>query len=378
MTITCLFATPDGDAPVRPQDRQQPFLLDPSSGHPVLTLGDYLDALAGLVSSQQALLAGLLQRQLGLAAAPEVTGLVIRSEKHGACAHIASLEVICPAGAARFCLTTAVAVADREALAAEAERLSALRRRGLAFLPRVHAWQEVLAPAAGHGMPLLVMLGEWLAGFHEWHLALGPDGRADRLCLWDMEQGHRLLSPAAGDQVFRQAARLLTLAYDPVTGCQITPWHHAAGDFIVQEAEGRVAVRLITARGYQPLLEYGQPGEPWAFIPLVSFFLDLMTRIRLDRLDGVGRLVLADRRLLAAALDGFLAALAERGAGATAGQLVALLAGCQPPELAQLHAPLDALGQEGDPEEWQLVARGRQQHLADLAWCLQRAGQGGR
>jgi len=64
-------------------------------------------------------------------------------------------------------------------------------------------------------------------------------------------------------------------------------------------------VRLITVRGYQPLMSVGDdPSEKW--IPLMHFFLNLSIRMRLDRLDGTGDLVWAEPDCLHGVVSGFL------------------------------------------------------------------------
>jgi hypothetical protein len=104
---------------------------------------------------------------------------------------------------------------------------------------------------------------------------------------------------------------ILTTCYDPVTTCQIFPWHHAAGDFVVRTEGYRAAVRLITARDYTPMVGVDeQPlDERGMMDALVSFLIQLSIRMRLDRLDGVSDVAWAPGACLAPMMEGFFQGL---------------------------------------------------------------------
>jgi hypothetical protein len=123
---------------------------------------------------------------------------------------------------------------------------------------------------------------------------------------------------------YRKISRILTYYYNIETFEQISPWHHAAGDFIVRQEDGRVDVRLITVRGYSPLMEFtGQDEEKKVHILpcLLVFFLNLTVRMRLDRLNGTGKTILLGKETIMAAVEGFLHALDEKSLAYDYGEL---------------------------------------------------------
>ena len=114
-------------------------------------------------------------------------------------------------------------------------------------------------------------------------------------------------------EVYRQAALLLTRAYNPVTSEQIYPWHHASGDFVVRIADGSAAIRLITVRQYAPTLGSGEDklDEDAGLMALLVYFLNLTLRNRIDRLDGTGDAAWAGDVAVPATVHGFFEGLDE-------------------------------------------------------------------
>jgi hypothetical protein len=77
--------------------------------------------------------------------------------------------------------------------------------------------------------------------------------------------------------------------------CQIFPWHHAAGDFVIRVDGEKTSVKMITVRDYVPMagIETEPDSEQAILDALVIFFIHLSVRMRLDRLDGVNEVVWA-------------------------------------------------------------------------------------
>ena len=285
-----------------------------------------------------------LDRQVG-----PVREVTLRAEKHGALYHPASLSVVGQEGTARFCVNVAATDLARTCLDGEAALLAGLRQAyGGEFLPAPYASGE----EGGFGL----LLEEWFSGFHEFH----QDG-AGRVRLWDYDAGERLLTAGQAACLYRQAARILTRYFDARTGAAIAPWHHAAGDFVGKVADGTVAVRCITVRGYGASRDFSEAGPLAGRLAALSFFTNLTLRMRLDRVDGVGELVLAGKDAAWAAVEGFALGLGERpdtreSAGAvldflasfSAEELVAagrqLADPCPPDEAALLDAAWPAHG----------------------------------
>ena len=118
--------------------------------------------------------------------------------------------------------------------------------------------------------------------------------------------------------LYRQAARILTYYYNVESFEQILSWHHAAGDFVVRIDNADLDIKMISARAYAPLftnLSHPKNGEKDVELilqALLIFFLNLSIRMRLDRYDGVGDIVWADRMAVQCTFDGFFDGLASK------------------------------------------------------------------
>jgi len=109
-------------------------------------------------------------------------------------------------------------------------------------------------------MKLSVMsVSEWLEGYHEWHLTR-PGRKASRSHLG---HGKRKTEPPRQRKVGASSGGFENSDsdYDPKTFRQIYPWHHAAGDFVVNLAVGAVEVKLTTARNYLPLISFPMKAD---------------------------------------------------------------------------------------------------------------------
>lgn len=298
--IRRLVASPDGEFALAQEHLSLPLEGCPNE----TTYADYFQEMEAFLADDgyAALLAAAsksLGRDLALSG---ISRIDLRSEKHGAYYHPASVDVVTTRGGrVRLCLLAATALLGFLAMEEEYETLAALN----AAFP----WKrlpEVYAQADRGDMSF--MLAEWIAGHHEFHVM--ENGRT---ILWDFDRGLSELTPGQVFSVHEQAAEIATLYYGFEDGRRIHPWHHAAGDFIVGLGDsGDVSVRLCTARGYGPILE--NDGEPdFSGRALEAFFLDLTLRLRLDRIEGTEAMVFLGEEVLEAGLSGFLRAMAARG-----------------------------------------------------------------
>jgi hypothetical protein len=297
MLIIREIATPQGAMDYQPEMGTQAV----EGGGPEFTYKTYFAELEAFVGREDfsALRRALVARgrEGGLAGAE---GVVLRAEKHGALYHPASVTVRFPDDAVKLCVNVAATPVAVACLEEEAENLSGLRQRfSPEFLPCPHAF------AQSDGMAFL--LEDWFCGFHEFH----QDG-AGRVRLWDFDAGERLLSDEEAVTLYGEAARILTRYFDAPSGASIAPWHHAAGDFVARVGDGEVAARCITVRGYGAHRDFTEAGPMAERLAVLSFFTNMTMRMRLDRVDGVGRLVLAEAAVASAAVAGFAKALGER------------------------------------------------------------------
>ena len=244
----------------------------------------------------------------------DITDIQVCLAKHGEFYHPARIEVATGAQAAAFVLNVAVSDPGLRTIQEEYRILKFLNDEFThSFIPRVYHCGEI--ETAGN-QQLGLFLGEWLEGYHEFHLSADPADTAAHMRLWDGEGSGTILSSAQQAAIYRQAARILTYYYNVETFEQVFAWHHAAGDFISRIEKGAVDLRLITVRRYAPFLKKqdklgtGEADVEVMLQTLLLFFLNLAIRMRLDRLDGVGEIVWADRLAVAATLEGFLEGLA--------------------------------------------------------------------
>ena len=244
----------------------------------------------------------------------DLTGLRVCLSKHGEFYHPARIEVAAGAQSATFVLNVAVSDAGLRTIQEEYRILKFFNDEfTYSFIPEVYHCGEF--ETAG-GQKLGLFLGDWLEGYHEFHPSADLSGSAGNILLWDGRDNRSVLSTAQQAEIYRQAARILAYYYNVETFEQIFAWHHAAGDFVARVEKGAVDLKLITVRRYAPFLkkkdnfDTGESDIEVMLQTLLLFFLNLSIRMRLDRLDGVGDIVWADRLAVAATLQGFFEGLA--------------------------------------------------------------------
>jgi hypothetical protein len=225
-------------------------------------------------------------------------------------------------------------------------------------------------------------VSEWLEGYHEWHLTEDQDGNQSIL-IWDMEKGNRRASREEGLSIFREASKILTLYYDTKTYRQIYPWHHAAGDFVVKLIGGAAQVKLTTARNYVPLISFPRKADTNRVTALVAFLLNMAVQMRLDRLGGVGGPVWAQEDFVRPCLEGFFGALqakkAEgRGALGEGPDLPTFLKKFSKEEIQTLYAPLTESYREENPQDFKVIEKNLEGHIATLWRGLKAFGEAAR
>ena len=309
--IKCLSPSPHGHVLVDEATWQAPMRLtrsEPDPAHdPSLSYGRYFEGITDVISRDgYGLLVDATGRQLADdISVADIEEIRIYSEKHGSDYHPAKIEVILHDQCASFVMNVAVTARGKAWICREFEVLQHLNSKyDLPFLPRAYFQGEAFPPS------MLMLLGDWFQGYHEFHLSIDKEGGSRSLVLWDTDKGVCYLSGPQVWQIYSQAAKILTLYYDVETFEQIFPWHHAAGDFVVKTHEKSIDVRLVTARQYASMLERSEGVS--VHEALLFFLLNLSVRMRLDRLDGVGAVAWADDECVDATLDGFLEGLRSK------------------------------------------------------------------
>jgi len=300
---------------------------------PEPTIGDYFSAARTFLEKENG---QLLYAALSLMAGKGGENDPIRAvelflEKHGAFYHPLRVKVFSKTGrSATLVLNGAVSRPGLALIKKEYQLLANLEKQAaIAYTPRVFgAGIQPLEISNSEkaiffdDIPLDVspidsnsvgfFLGEWFEGFREFHIST-RDGEPN-VAIWSSNGDVEYLSLERAAVIYEQIAHILTVYYNLNTGEQIHPWHHAAGDFVVDPLAEGLPVKLITVRGYESLMEV-DPGEgPVGHVlpALLFFFLNLTLRIQMDRLDGVGPLVFLGEEILRATVTGFLRGLDDK------------------------------------------------------------------
>ncbi len=247
----------------------------------------------------------------GLKDARNIHSIDIIAEKHGGDYHPARIKVQAAAFRHSFAVNVALTPRGKPRVSQDFHLLASLRERFPAkFTPEVYFLGEVNVQAKNEEDLVIVMfMGEWLDGYHEFHLSVEPESGKTGTILWDLNRGYQFLSRDTTAEIFRQAALIMTSYYDTKTFAEVYPWHHAAGDFVVKYSEGIVDVKLITLRQHAPRMVFHEHSFRNRLTALMIFLANLTVRMRLDRLGGVGEIVWAGDHAVDGAIRGFLAGM---------------------------------------------------------------------
>jgi hypothetical protein len=276
---------------------------------PAFTYGAYFEAIRDVISKDgyKRLVHATGSRLKREVCLPDLEAVLIYGEKHGSDYHPARIEAWVQGACASFVMNVAITARGKARLRHEYDILQYLDRKcRLPFLPHPYFQAEARCPCDQEGKPetsVTMFLADWFEGYHEFHLSMDRDDGCQKVVVWDKDRGNPFLSQQQTWDLYRKGSMILTLYYDVETLEQIFPWHHAAGDFVVQVKGEDLDTKLVTARQYAPMLEPRQGVS--ADDALLLFFLNMSLRMRLDRLDGVGAMTWAESECLGAMVDGF-------------------------------------------------------------------------
>jgi hypothetical protein len=347
-----------------------------------MTLGQYFETIQHFILKENwdnfiAVLNDSTEKNID---SSDIRQVFIRSEKHGALYHLASIEVLAPGFQRKFALSTGVSQRGREWLNHEFAVIRDLNlATNLSYLPQVYFKDEVTS-RTGNGNVLMVMsLTEWFEDYHEWHLTLHETEQRQQIFIWDQTMGYRYASKEEGYEIYRQASKILTLYYDTRNFSQIYPWHHGAGDFVVKREQGKIDVRLTTARKYEPVMEFVEEAQINPLVALIYFFLNLTLQMRLDKLDGTGEVIWAEDWILSPVIEGFFEALRlkekqERDHPIVVDDFLSLLKGFSPDDLNNLLDSLMDLHRRQDPEDYRIIQSQLKEHTKAVYEGIQNVG----
>jgi len=374
MIVQYLFSSSEGDIPMAPDMLTRPFKITPSENHPFLTLGDYFEAIKEfLLKDRAGFFVALLEEHLDKKIALDrIQKLLVRSEKHGALYHLASVECYMGGQSVRYAVNTAVSERGKTWLDREYDLLShmwgAFR---LPYLPRVYFRGQIECLVGSGTDSISMFLAEWFEDYHEWHLSVDEKDEMQKLRIWDQKRGHRFATQEESFEIYKQASKILTLYYDIKNFRQIYPWHHAAGDFVVRNQGGVIDVRLTTARGYEPFMGFAEEQEINPWLALIYLLLHLTLKMRLDKVDGIGDVAWAGDFVVEAVIEGFFEGLRvmKREGRYPLGNLEdlrSLLKSFDEGELYKLFQPLLKAYQEEDPDDFSMITSKLEGHISHL------------
>lgn len=267
------------------------------------------DAFKGFVRA----LSEHLRRDVAL---EEIKEIRIFLEKHGEFYHPARIETDLQGLSLSLVANVALSDTGKSRIQKEYRLLQKLGEDfPFSYLPEVYGLDSIFIK--NNSLELKIFLGEWFEGYCEFHISRDPADKTLKILVWDGQRGNYFLTANQCRELYRQAAMILTGYYNHQTFEQIFSWHHAAGDFVIRSQHDRIDLKLITVRQYGPMFVHDEADKTTSDIPdehtlvnaLLVFFLNLAIRMRLDRLDGVGKMVWADALAVGPTLQGVLDAL---------------------------------------------------------------------
>jgi hypothetical protein len=341
---------------------------------PHLTYGDYFSAARSFLSQDDAaLVRQAVGRYTGRRVALEdLDRVAIFLVKHGAFYHPAYVEVSASDRRLPFVLNVAASSQGRHYLGLEYQSLARLN----AELPQPF-WPQVYGHGCGvchNGRQLPMFLGQWLAGFYEFHLTTSTSGDPCQVVVWDTDRSHRILTPSQVQQLARQTAFILAYAFHPLTFEAVLNWHHAAGDFVLKPAEDGLKVGLITVRHYAPMIAPTDPDLGAVLDGVLRYLVAVSMRLRLDRLDGTGPMACYADEVVPAICRGFLEGLnhgcAARGLPDDLATAIRRFL-CLHTEKELMPTACAVIASYPDhSDEWLLLQKMCQSHVAALAAAL--------
>jgi hypothetical protein len=246
----------------------------------------------------------------------DIEEIRINLEKHGQFYHPARIETVVFQKRISFVLNVAISEAGRHLIEKEYHLLNRLNTaQPFHYLPQVYGFGRIGGPEE---MSFDMFLGEWFEGYHEFHISIDPADQKPKILVWDDERGRFFLSHSQMQNLYAEAAKILTGYYNLESFEQISAWHHGAGDFVVKIENDRLQLKLVSVRQYGVMFEnanQAQTKEKEARLilqALLVFFLNLSLHMRLDRFDGTGKMTWLDESAAEATVIGFLEALSKK------------------------------------------------------------------
>lgn len=379
-SIEYRFSSTGGDIPLGKSDLEKPLILDMKSRHGDLCLCDYIETLTSLIKRNNFLkIKKIAGENLKIPSGEKehINKIIIKSEKLGAFYNIASITLFYPSKTIKIAASSACTYRGRLCLEEDFSILRDLDRKfGFRHIPSLYCLDTRVPVPGKEDISFSIALSEWYEGYWEWHFSVDREENRIRIVVWDTLNGSFFLDKQQEEELFRIIAYIHTSYYDCATGNQIYLWHNSAGDFIVKQDGRKTEVKLTTVRKYGVYLSFIKDIHENSAAALIYFFLDLSVRMRVDRLDGTGKAIIADRRFLKPVIKGFLEAIDEKSQKGiytpmSSGQFITLLSGMTVEELTTLFKPLEGIYMEEGNINMPFLTRGFSEHISELHEAFQ-------
>ena len=345
-----------------------------------ITIGDYFQAArAFLEKSGMDMIASVFRKRFRQnILSDDIERISIVLVKHGEFYHPARIEARTHDKQMLFVLNVAISRTGQGHIRSEYDFLKSLNRDfSLTYLPQVYGLDEVnirdMHTAA-------MFLGQWFDDYYEFHISRDPLDKKKKIIVWDARRGNYFLSAGQSLDLYTRAAGILTSYYNLESFEQINGWHHAAGDFIVHLENQKLDLKLITVRRYASKFKNSDNHQITERDPelilqaMLVFFLTLSIKMRLDRLDGVGDIVWADKSAVQGTLVGFLNALGEKAnvpslPDSALRCFFYYLSGCSKSDLHELSEAILTTFNTNAPE-YDVIKQHHNSHIDTLHRCI--------
>ncbi|MGD9578381.1 MAG: hypothetical protein AB7Y74_09025 [Syntrophorhabdus sp.] len=378
MNISYFFSSPDGDVPVDSETLARPFMIEPMRNHPFMALGDFFHVIrlflldrAGPVLTS--LLSRTWDRDISL---QDIDNVIIRYEKYGTLYQIVSAEIISGNQKMKLAVSAALTPDAQQNITLEYNLISYMNTKtGLPYLPRVFCINSLDVEKDSHTETVALTLAEWFEGYHEWHFSKNDIGN-NAIVIWDTARGNRSVSDQEAYTIIKEASKILTFYYNVGGSERIVPWHHGAGDFIVNTDSGKVDVKLITVRGYEPFASPDTNQTVGPLLGILFFLIELTVKMRMDKMEGMGETIWADSRYMNAAIQGFFHAMKIKERDHECNDIsiddfMATLKTLNKDEIASSISSYLKHNQAPDTSDYRVIQEHMGEHAADLASALQ-------
>jgi hypothetical protein len=240
-------------------------------------------------------------------------------EKHGSDYHPSRIVAHTGNSVRHYVVNVAVTERGKSRLANEFVLLKRLHDlHAHKFVPKPYFAGEVPLGGSSDCRSMAAMfLAEWFQDFHEFHLSTEASDTSSQMVLWDLDRGYSFLSRTQEQEIYRRAAFIMAYYYNPDTYEEIFPWHQAAGDFVASCCGNTMKVRLTSVRQYAPRVMFEGNDQANRVDALLLFLANLTVRMRLDRLDGVGKIAWAGEHSVSGTMTGFADAMQTKIADGT-------------------------------------------------------------